>query len=442
MARVKPQLLLTIEQNGKVYHHRVTKDRFTVGKHPENDITVYNERYPRKHVLFDRENNHYRLNFMKFMQGEVVANESRLSFQDLLAHNLLPARKDGYTYRIFKNRQGHVYIEDAKISFKIVTEPLPEVVDPALAKFRGYSWILATFKDLGRDLAFKAILLVVVALALVFVNVMQKMPVRAKSVAAVPKVPDRFARLIVRNPENAGGSDIRRGTARPKDSKESEAERAKRERSEKGAEKVRPESQGVLGLLTGTGGTGKSNALTDFLLDKGLARELDAAMAASQLDIGKGSNDGDIDLEALIATSEVGGGIDDIVDEVDEVESVDLGERGQIQVEEIGGMTGTAEALGQRSEESVRRVLAQYTGRLTYIYNKYLKHDPQLRGKMVVEVEIGANGRVLSVNLVSSTLNHPDFEREILNFVRRWRYESIDAGSVTVTYPLFFSPMQ
>jgi len=442
MAKKTEQLLLTIEQNGKVFHHRLNKDRFTVGKHPNNDITVYSEQYPRRHVLFEKRNHHYQLAFKKFMKGEVVAKRSRLTFEDLLVHNLLPRKDDNYVYPITRDKQGHVYIGDAKISFRVVTEPVKELVDPRIENFHGYSWALATLKDLGRDLTFKAILLVVIVFNVFLVSAINKMPVKPRNEATLPKVPDRFARIIVRNPAAESPTDLGKGAVKAREARKKEGEEAKRNRSEKGTETVRPESQGVLGLLTGTGSTGQSNSLTEFLLDKGLARELESVMNTSDLDIGMGSNSGDLDLDALIATSELGGGIDDIVEEVDEVEGVELGEKGQIQVDQISGMSGSQEALGQRSEESVRLVLAQYTGRLTYIYNKYLKHNPELRGKIVVEVEIGANGRVLSARVVTSTMNHPEFEREILNFIRRWRYEPIDAGTVTVTYPLFFAPAQ
>jgi len=54
-------------------------------------------------------------------------------------------------------------------------------------------------------------------------------------------------------------------------------------------------------------------------------------------------------------------------------------------------------------------------------------------------VVIAASGAVSSIKLLSSSLNKPEFEREILNFVRKWKYEAIDEGTVTVTYPLVFN---
>jgi TonB family protein len=127
------------------------------------------------------------------------------------------------------------------------------------------------------------------------------------------------------------------------------------------------------------------------------------------------------------------------VGELDGVESVNLGEKGQIQLDQIGGMKGSGAALGKRSEDSVRQVMLSYTGRLTYIYNKYLKHNPALQGKLVVEVVIAADGSVNAVKIVSSNMNQPEFEREVVNFIRKWKYAPIDEGTVTVNYPLFFN---
>ncbi|NIR50957.1 energy transducer TonB [candidate division KSB1 bacterium] len=440
MARPKKELLLTIEQSGKVFHHRLGNTIFTVGRHSDNDITIHSEQYPNKHTLFAKKNNHYQLRLKKFMKGEVVARNSRLTFHDMIEHELLPHKRDSFCYPITNDKKGCVHIGDAKISFQIV-KPQPKQTDPAIRDFNGYSWALASLKDLGRDLPFKGILLVFIVLHGFLLSYMSKLPVDIQPQTRAPKVPDRFARIIVKNP-SAGTGDIKGVAGKKAGTKETAKKEAKRERSEKGSEKVRPESQGVLGLLTGTGNTGQSSQLTDFLLDKGLAKELDDIMEVSDLQVGKGTNDGDIDFEALVATSELGGGIDDIIEEADEVESVDLGEKGQIQVDQVGSITGSEEAVGKRSEESVRSIMSSHQGRLTYIYNKYLKRNPELRGKLVVEVEIAANGRVSNVKLVSSSMGHPEFEREILNFIRRWRYEPIDAGMVTVTYPLFFSKME
>ncbi len=435
MAKSVKQLLVKIEQSGKVSHRRLRKrDRLTIGQHPNNDVTIYGEHFPKRHDLFTRKNNHFQLNLNKHMRGEVHAGESRLSFRDMIAHHLLPLKKDSFTYPITEGKKGIIVAGDAKITFQFVDGT--QEAAQTLPKFKGYSWMYATFKDLGRDLPFKIILILMIVLHAFILRYMNTLPTDITPQVNASRVPERLAKIIVKN-RQVGFKDkdsiVRRGR---EDAEQTDiASKAK-----KGSE-TPPERQGILGLLTGVGGTGQSSPLADFLLDKGLVKELDEVMSTTALQIGRSPGTGKAgdDLNDLIAASEAGGGIEDILGNVDQVESVSFGEKGRISVDRIGSMTGTGTGLGKRSEDSVRRVMLNYTGRLTYIYNKYLKHQPDLGGKMVVEVVIAASGAVSSVKLISSSLNKPEFEREILNFVRRWKYEAIDEGTVTVTYPLVFN---
>ncbi|MFQ5865063.1 MAG: TonB family protein [bacterium] len=438
MAKSNIQLSLKIEQAGKVSYHRLTKkDRLTIGKNPYNDITLYGDRFPKMHILFSRKNNQFQIRFQNYMKGEVRVGKSRLSFKDMIAHNLLPIKGDSYFYPITKNKEGFVVVGDAKISFRFVGENTQEARTVSIPKFRGYSWFYATVKDLGRDLPFKAIVLFFVLFHAFMLNYMREHAKGFKPQIHVTRVPQRFAKFIVKSPATTRKAEqrIARGV---KEGTTSPTEKTKRAPAEKsGGGEALPEAQGILALLTGTGSSDHSSNMIDFLLDQRLVRELDEVMTSSKLQVGKGTNNSD-DLDNLISMSEVSGGIDDILDDINQVESVSFGEKGQIEVERIGKITGTKGALGKRSEESVRAVMLTYTGRLTYIYNKYLKRDPELRGKIVVEVVIEASGDVSNVKVISSTVDNREFELQIVNVIRRWKYEPIDQGTVIVTYPLVF----
>ena len=436
MAKSNKQLYLRIEQAGRVYHHHLNDGtRFTIGKHPENDITVYGDQYPKKHTLFSRKNGHYELKLQQYMHGEVVAGESKLAFKDMIAHHLLTLKGDSFLYPVTQGKAGFIKVGDAKISFKVVSNGLQDPATAELQKFQGFSWIHATMWELTRDLPFKAIVLGVLLFHLVLLGYMNRFSTNLAERPTVRKIPERFAKFIV---QNAPATESAKKTATAAAQKEGSKKDVEDPRTKK-KKPVNPERQGVLGLLTGKGTSSKSNSLADFLLDKGLVKELDEVMANTELELGNGSNDLSSELESLIAFSEVGGGIDDLLEGVDEVESVSLGEKGQIQVDQVGRMTGSQDALGKRSEESVRAVLVAYNGRLTYIYNKYLKRFPALGGKIVVQVVIAASGNVQSARIESSTMNNPEFDREVVNFIRRWKYQPIDSGTVTVMYPLFFN---
>ncbi|MCZ6818822.1 MAG: AgmX/PglI C-terminal domain-containing protein [Calditrichaeota bacterium] len=437
MGRAKEKLLVKIEQDGTVVQRRLSKhDQLSIGQHPKCDVTVYGQQFPKKHILFAGKNSHFQMNLKDYIKGEVVAGDSRLSFKDMLVHNLLPKKGDTYLYPITQGKKGVVVVGDAKITFLCTNEGAlpPEKHKP---KFIGFSWVYATLKELGRDLPFKAIFLVVIGLHVLLLKYMSGLPEMVSAVHTRNVVPERLARIIVKQPDQPV---VEKRTGATAGSAEAEAEPdATRKKQRKNSKPVRPESQGILGLLTGIGSSGNASGLADFLLDKGLVKELEQMMSETELTIGQGTIDRSDDFDNLIAASDLGGGIDDILGALDDVETVSLGEKGQIQIDRIGSMTGSQKALGSRTEESVRAVLLAYTGRLTYIYNKYLKRDPGLKGKMVVEVVIAASGSVASARLATSTMGNAEFEREVLSFIRRWKYDDIDEGEVTVTYPLFFN---
>jgi TonB family protein len=442
MSKLGKQLFLTIEQAGKVSQVRLNHgDDFTIGKDPHNDLTIYGDEYPAKHTLFEKKNNHYQLSYQKFMNGEVEAGESRLRFKDLILHNLLPKKDESYFYPLTQDKKGYVVAGDAKITFQFVGADSENPLLAELRNFKGYSWTYVTFRNLVQDWQFKIILLLVFVLHAFVLNYMSRFEIDAVQKMKSVDLPERFAKFLVKTPAEIGLESGRPGLSGTENEEEGgEEEAAERNRDDLASRETRPEAQGVLGLLTGIGGSNQSSSLTDLLLDKGLVKELDAVMSSTNLQVGRSStNGGDIDPDVLVGTSPLGGGIDDILKDVNQVESVALGEKGQIQLDQIGGMSGTGGGLGKRSEDSVRGVMMSYTGRLTYIYNKYLKKDPELRGKIVVEVTIEADGTISAAKVTSSTVNHADFEREILNFVRKWKYAPIDEGTVTVSYPLFFN---
>lgn len=444
MAKLSKQLFLTIEQAGKVSQLRLTHgDNFTIGRDPHNDLTIYGDEYPARLTLFEKKNNHYRLCYQKFMSGEVEAGEARLKFKDLVRHNLLPKKDESYFYPLTPDKKGYLVAGDARITFQFVGADAEDPLLAELRHFKGYSWTYTTLKGLTRDWQFKLILLATFVVHGFLLNYMSQFQLDPTQKLKPVNVPERFAKFIVKSQAELA-MESGRGGLRGAGSEDEEAaggeEAAKRNRDELGGRETRPETQGVLGLLTGIGGSNQSSSLTDLLLDKGLVKELDAVMSNANLQVGRSSsNGGEIDPDALVGTSPLGGGIDDILQDVTQVESVALGEKGQIQLDRIGGMRGTGGGLGKRSEESVRGVMLSYTGRLTYIYNKYLKKNPELRGKIVVEVTIEADGSVSSAKVAASDVGNPEFEREILNFVRKWKYPAIDEGTVTVSYPLFFN---
>ncbi|KAA3660794.1 MAG: energy transducer TonB [Calditrichaeota bacterium] len=78
-------------------------------------------------------------------------------------------------------------------------------------------------------------------------------------------------------------------------------------------------------------------------------------------------------------------------------------------------------------------------GRLRFIYNRYLKRDPNFSGLMRVEVIIGPNGSVKTATVLSSNFGNSSFENDIINAIKRFKYSPINKGEVIIVYPIGFT---
>ncbi|MDZ7289318.1 MAG: AgmX/PglI C-terminal domain-containing protein [candidate division KSB1 bacterium] len=195
---------------------------------------------------------------------------------------------------------------------------------------------------------------------------------------------------------------------------------------------------GVLGLLEGVSEQGGSeNALSlNMQAADGVVETLKMNRS---LTVGRGQNPkGEVKEGALAATSRQGRGIIDELIDIDAGEGVALKKGARVQFAGFGGAGGAGGGYGARSEASLYAVLNKNLGRLQYLYEKHLRQDPTLGGKVEVEVVIRSDGTVAKVSFISSQIRVPAFLEELAAAIRRWRYDPIDEGKVRVVYPLVF----
>ena len=78
-------------------------------------------------------------------------------------------------------------------------------------------------------------------------------------------------------------------------------------------------------------------------------------------------------------------------------------------------------------------------GSIKYCYERALKSDPGLSGKIVVEFVIGPQGTVTNAKIVTSTVKSHQFQADILKVIRRMRFpKPAGGGSIVVAYPFIF----
>lgn len=93
-----------------------------------------------------------------------------------------------------------------------------------------------------------------------------------------------------------------------------------------------------------------------------------------------------------------------------------------------------------RSREEIELVFDKNKGAIFALYNRALRMDPSLEGKLVLRLTIAPTGVVTFCEIVSSELGDPDLERKLVQRVKLFRFEARDVEAITTTKPIDFFP--
>jgi periplasmic protein TonB len=101
--------------------------------------------------------------------------------------------------------------------------------------------------------------------------------------------------------------------------------------------------------------------------------------------------------------------------------------------------TGTS-GKASRSREEIELVFDRNKGAIFSLYNRALRNDPTLEGKLVLRLTIAPNGTVTFCEVVSSELNDPDLEAKLVARIKLFRFQAKDVEPITTTKPIDFFP--
>ncbi|HEV2272186.1 MAG TPA: AgmX/PglI C-terminal domain-containing protein [Steroidobacteraceae bacterium] len=101
--------------------------------------------------------------------------------------------------------------------------------------------------------------------------------------------------------------------------------------------------------------------------------------------------------------------------------------------------SGRGGAAG-RSEEEIAMVFDRNKGAIYALYERALRTNPMLQGKLVLQFTIAASGVVTRCRVVSSELHDPALERAIVARVMLFRFEPEKVDPTTATKPIDFFP--
>jgi len=114
-------------------------------------------------------------------------------------------------------------------------------------------------------------------------------------------------------------------------------------------------------------------------------------------------------------------------------------------VEAVGQSAGGTRRTGtsgkaSRSREEIELVFDKNKGAIFALYNRALRQNPILEGKLVLRLTIAPSGEVTFCEIVSSELDDDELERKLVQRVRLFRFEARDVEPVTTTKPIDFFP--
>jgi len=100
----------------------------------------------------------------------------------------------------------------------------------------------------------------------------------------------------------------------------------------------------------------------------------------------------------------------------------------------------TTDVKASRTISEIRETFERQKEAILASYNRALKSNPQLRGKIVLELQIASSGRVVDCRVVSSELRSGEFESTLLAIIRELDFGAKNVRPMTVAWPMNFLP--
>ena len=105
-----------------------------------------------------------------------------------------------------------------------------------------------------------------------------------------------------------------------------------------------------------------------------------------------------------------------------------------------GGGNSDGAGGAARSEEEVRKIMEQHKGAIFNIYNRALRENAALQGKVVVKMVIDPSGQIVEASIVSSELKDAELEAKLLQRIKLISFSASNVTRTTLNYSFDFLP--
>lgn len=455
---MKRHLRAGLYRGGKLVDDRWIDDQnpVTIGTSADATFTLVgaqrSENLPEEQTLFQFRNGRPVLHVVAGMDGELALDGiERRSLASLRSEGQSAETGDSWTLELPETVRGWVSVGDSVVFVQVAEKPAPPPPMPLPPSIR--TGLLGAVEK-----SFVAILVVVLALEAVAIAVVHQRPDVDPDGPVSMENLDRFAQIIMPDlPKDlpkpkeeetkpsedalAKAEEARKEEERKKKDAEAQAQNdperaaaADSERRERLREEVR--KQGLLQVIGATGGSG--SLANVFASSTGFSDDIGAALAGAggvRLATGDdgpqrrgGGTGGEVVGIGDLGTA-AGGGRSATLERKKVVPpqiSIDDGEF------ETESSSVSKESLGQYIRPRLRSV--------QQCYERELKRNPGLRGKIVVRFVITTAGRVGEVSIESNSMGDDNVAACISMTIKRWVFPIKPEDDAAVSFPFVFSP--
>jgi len=96
--------------------------------------------------------------------------------------------------------------------------------------------------------------------------------------------------------------------------------------------------------------------------------------------------------------------------------------------------------MAARTIEEIQLIFDQNKGAIYSIYNRALRTNPTLKGKVVLSITIDPSGKVLDCAIISNEVASNDFAAKLVARIKLFNFGAKDVDTMVVTYPIDFLP--
>jgi outer membrane biosynthesis protein TonB len=441
-----------IVQGGRIIEERLIRKRenISIGWSSKATFAVPSESLPKQWLLFEAHPRGYIAHFADAMDARIAVGNEVISLAQLRQAGRLRKQGASSRYLLDERSRGKVTVGDLTVLFQFVTPPPPQPRPQLPASVRGSFFT-------GLDWAYTGIAVASFAAHLIFVLYLRSVDWPRKP--DIEEIPDRFVQMVVKAkpPEPPKENATKDDTKQEDDSKAKKVAAANAAASKTPKKEISAEEKARIDAE-------RRARLAEQVRNTGILKLL-GAKADGSGSIADVLGKGDVDRDQEKAFQGVGGLT--VATSDASLRGVKTGTGGSGKVANISGLRGAGSIAGGdtgagsaekrisgivRSEapavdgeldpQLVVKEVRTRMGAIKACYERSLKRNPNLSGKIKVRWTITAAGTVSGVDIEEDSMGDAEVSSCIKGLVARWRFPAPSGGSVDVAFPFVFQSSQ